>query len=316
MRDDFVTRNVPERPTAVALGVFDGVHKGHRAVLKEATAENYLEPWVFTFSEGDLSAVKKNALQIEPAELKYRIMKKLGIAHIFAPEFSEVKELSGEEFVERVLVSHLKCRRVICGTDFRFGKGASCGAAELAELCKNRGIDCAIVEKLIDGGEAISSTRIRDSIKNGDMETASRLLGYPFCIEKEVVSGKHLGSENGVPTMNQPLSEGFAMPRFGVYVSASLIDGVLYPSVTDVGVKPTVSDENLPFAETNVIGFCKNVYGKRVSVFLLRFLRDEKAFNTKEELFGQILADRETAGSEAADWINKHGSETLRIVGT
>ena len=160
----------------------------------------------------------------------------------------------GEEFVRKVLVEHLKCRKVVCGTDFRFGERAACGAEDMKRLCAEFGMECAVIEKLYDGGEAISSTRIREAAAKGDMQTVERLCGYPFCIENTVVAGEHLGREYGLPTINQGFGGGYVIPKYGVYVSAAYVDGKFYPAVTNVGVKPTVSDEKKPGAETNIIG--------------------------------------------------------------
>lgn len=315
MQSDFVTDEIPEKQTSVALGVFDGVHKGHRIVLKEAAAIDYLEPWVFTFSEDALPTSKKDALRLEPAKFRYRIMKRCGIAHVYAPDFFDIKDLSGEEFVDKILVEHLKCKRVVCGTDFRFGKAASCKVAELKELCEFRGIECVVVDKLFDGEEAISSTRIRDAAEKGNMEEYIRLCGYPFCIEKEVTEGKHLGREYDIPTINQEFDRGYMIPRFGVYVSSAYIDGKFYPAVTNVGVRPTVSEDNIPVSETNIIGISENLYGKDVLVFLLGFVRDEMHFDSKKKLFERISCDRAAAEKTASDWINRYGSETKRILG-
>lgn len=315
MQGDFVTDEIPEKQTSVALGVFDGVHKGHRAVLKEAAAINYLEPWVFTFSEDALPTSKKDALRLGPAKFRYRIMKRCGIAHVYAPDFFDIKDLSGEEFVKKILVEHLKCRRVVCGTDFRFGKAASCGVKELKEFCGRSGIECVVINKLFDGEEEISSTRVRAAAEKGDMEEYIRLCGYPFCIEKEVSEGNHLGREYNLPTINQKFENGYMIPRFGVYVSAAYIDGKFYPAVTNVGVRPTVSKDNIPVSETNITGISENLYGKDVLVFLLEFVRDEMSFASKEELFERISSDRTAAEKIAEEWINKHGFEIKRLLG-
>ena len=315
MQSDFVTAKIPERPTAVALGVFDGVHRGHRAVLKEAVSSGELEPWVFTFSEKSMPTGKSGAKRLEPPRLKYGIMKKCGIAHVYAPDFAEMKDLSGEEFFRKVLIEHLRCKKVVCGTDFRFGSRASCGAKEMTEFCEKYGIECRLIEKVFDGGEEISSTRIRAAAERGDMAEVSRLAGYPFCIEKEIVGGKHLGREFDLPTMNQHFDEGYIIPKFGVYVSAAYIDGKYYPAVTNVGVKPTVSDGKVPGAETNVIGLSEDLYGKTVLVFLLGFVREEMVFDSREALFERIAFDRANAEAGAAQWIRDHGAETVEILG-
>ncbi len=313
--EEFITNELPKQNTAVALGVFDGVHKGHREVLRRAALSPGLEPWVFTFSEKSLPTGKAGAKRIEPPEIKYSIMRSCGIKNVYAPDFGEVKSLSGEEFVSEILVKHLKCKKVVCGTDFRFGFKASCGINEMREFCEKYGIETCFVDKIYDRGEAISSTRIRTNAENGDMEEVIRLAGYPFCIEVEVVRGKELGRKFDLPTINQPLAEGYVIPKFGVYVSASYVDGKFYPSVTNVGVKPTVSDENIPAAETNIIGISGDLYGKKIPVFLLDFVRPEQVFKSKEELFERIAFDRNNAERVALKWIRTSGEETVKLMG-
>ena len=315
MLEEFLTFAPAQRRTAVALGVFDGVHIGHRAVLHEAANSGDLEPWVFTFAEESISRAKKGAVRLEPPCVKFNIMKKCGIAHVYAPDFAEVCSLSGEEFVRKVLIEHLKCKKVVCGTDFRFGKYAACDAEDMKRFCKEFGMECALIEKLYDGSEAISSTRIRIAAANGDMKTVRRLCGYPFCIENTVMCGKHLGREYGLPTINQGFEEGYVIPKYGVYVSAAYVEGKFYPAVTNVGVKPTVSSDGVPAAETNLIGFSGDLYGKKAFVFLLDLVRPEMKFENREELFARIAFDRDNAKSIAESWIESCGAETAALLG-
>lgn len=313
--EEFITTMLPEKETAVALGVFDGVHRGHREVLKNAVESEGLEPWVFTFSEKSLPTGKSGAKRIEPPEIKYSIIKTCGIAHVYAPDFSDVKDFSGEEFVKEILVEKLRCKKVVCGTDYRFGHKASCGAKEMQELCEKYGMEFCPVDKVFDKGEAISSTRIRAAAENADMKEVELLAGYPFCIETEIIGGKKLGREFGLPTINQPLAEGYIIPKFGVYVSAAYVDGKFYPAVTNVGVKPTVSEENIPAAETNIIGVDKELYGKKVPVFLIDYVREEKVFDSKEELFERIALDRDNAERVSLCWIENRGEDIKKLLG-
>ncbi len=312
---DFITIEFPKNDTAVALGVFDGVHRGHREVLHRAVISEGLEPWVFTFSEKSLPTGKQGAKRLEPPEIKFSIMKACGIAHVYAPDFGDVKGLSGEEFVRDVLIAKLRCKKVVCGTDYRFGSRASCGAKEMAEFCEKYGIDCCFVDKVFDKGEAISSTRIRAAAEKGDMQEVELLAGYPFCVETEVVKGTELGRKFDLPTINQPMKEGYIIPKFGVYVSACYIEGKFYPSVTNIGVKPTVSDANIPAAETNIIGINRDLYGMKIPVFLIDFMRGEMVFESKEELFARIASDRSNAERFALRWIRTRGEETIKLLG-
>lgn len=313
--EGFITTELPKRDTAVALGVFDGVHKGHREVLHRAVCSKELEPWVFTFSEKSLPTGKHGAKRLEPPEIKYSIMKACGIERVYAPDFGDVKELSGEDFVREILAKRLRCKKVVCGTDFRFGYRASCGAEEMADYCEKYGMEFCPVEKVFDRGEAISSTRIRAAAEKGDMPEVERLAGYPFCVETAVIKGKELGRQFGLPTINQPMEDGYIIPKFGVYVSAAYIDGKFYPSVTNIGVKPTVSDENIPAAETNIIGLSGDLYGKKIPVFLIDFVRDEMVFGNRDELFARIALDRSNAERAANRWIRTRGKEVISLLG-
>lgn len=312
---EFVTENYPEKNTAVALGVFDGVHRGHRAVLCETADSGGLEPWVFTFSEKSLPSGKAGTLRLEPPEVKFGIMKNCGIAHVFAPDFADVKDFSGEDFVKTVLYEKMHCRKIVCGTDFRFGNRASCGIEEMKVFCAELGIKCVPVEKLREGGEIISSTAIRAAAENGDMEKVELFSGYPFCIERQVRGGKELGRKHGLPTINQSFADGYIIPKFGVYASVCCLEGKFYPAVTNIGVKPTVSDENIPGAETNIIGFAGDLYGKSVPVFLLHYMRGEKTFSSEDELFLQIAADRNSAEDTCREWIASRGEKTAKLLG-
>ena len=147
------------------------------------------------------------------------------------------------------------------------------------------------------------------------MKEVELLAGYPFCVETEIVSGNKLGREFGLPTINQPFEESYIIPKFGVYVSAVYIDGKFYPAVTNVGVKPTVSDENIPAAETHIIGWDSEVYGKKLPVFLIDFVREEMVFKSREELFERIALDRKNAESVALCWISEKGEETEKLLG-
>ena len=312
---EFITTEFPKNDTAVALGVFDGVHRGHREVLHRAVISEGLEPWVFTFSEKSLPTGKSGAKRLEPPEIKFSIMRSCGISHVYAPDFDEVKGLSGEEFVRDILLKKLRCKKVVCGTDYRFGFKASCGTKEMAEFCEKYGMEYCFVEKIYDKGEAISSTRIRAAAEKGNMAEVELLTGYPFCVETEIVSGNKLGREFGLPTINQPIAENYIIPKFGVYVSAAYIDGTFYPAVTNVGVKPTVSDANIPAAETHIIGWNGELYGKKVPVFLIDFVREEMVFKNREELFARIAVDRSNAERLAQKWIRLRGEETKYLLG-
>lgn len=283
-----------KRKSAVALGLFDGVHMGHRAVL-ELAAESGLLPSVFTFNP-DAVLLKSSVGYIYTKEEKAEIMTYWGIKNICSVDFSDVCDLSGEEFVKNILINKMNAGFVCCGKNFRFGKNASCGTSELAELGKKYGFEVHIADDVIagDGGGIISSTAIREALLAGKMVKAVMYLGNEYTISKTVVHGAHLGSTIGFPTINQIFSKGQLVPRYGVYASTVLIDEKFYGAVTNIGIKPTVDYGGMPLAETHIMNFSGDLYGSKQKVMLLKFIRPEQKFSSVEELKNQIAQDTES----------------------
>ena len=279
---------------AVALGLFDGVHLGHREVIKApaALAECGFIPAVFTFRSSTVPEKQGRRLEyIYTDAQKELLVKALGISEVFSWNFSEMKNLSGEEFVRNILVDRLNTRYAVCGRDFRFGKRASCGIAELFEFGRQYGFGVEIADDVKSEGENVSSKKIREQLKNGEIQAANALLGSPYRIDGEVVHGQQLGRTLNFPTINQLYGENQLVPRKGVYQSVTLIGGTGYSSVTNIGVKPTVAEGVRPLAETHILGYDGDLYGKNITVTLRKFLRDERKFSSVEELGRQIRAD-------------------------
>ena len=166
--------------------------------------------------------------------------------------------------------------------------------ALLRSLCQEAGVELYVVPPVEDGGEKVSSTRIRKAVEAGDIPTANRLLGRPFGFSLEVIHGNHIGTGLGTPTINQAIPEGFVLPKFGVYASWCRVGGEYFYGVTNVGVKPTVGSDRV-LAETWMPDFQGDLYGKRVRVFLLEFLRPERKFHSLDELKAAIRENGEQA---------------------
>lgn len=314
MKEDFLLENASENvSTAVALGLFDGVHKGHRAVLKAAVDSGF-EPWAFTFSDAQMPDKKRGFLRIGPADIKYGIMESCGIKHCCVVDFENVKDLSGEEFVKDILVDRLHCKFAVCGDDFRFGKRASCGIRELEEFGQKYGFKLCVVDKVKENGETICSTWMRSAAANGDMASVEKLSGYPFCLVGIVEYGKQIGRKYGFPTINIGFEDGYIIPKYGVYVSATVVGKEIYPSITNVGIKPTVTNEAKLVSETHLIDRNIDLYGKKVIVFLIEFMRDEMKFETKELLFDQVRKDCELASEKSGEWIKRSGEKSLKLL--
>ncbi|MCH5349387.1 MAG: riboflavin biosynthesis protein RibF [Oscillospiraceae bacterium] len=293
------TNDVPNGSTAVAMGLFDGLHYGHRTVIKKALdiAAEYpgIDPAVFTFDT--ISVTSKGSGGVEyilSRDTKFELIDGLGVRYIYSPDFMNFKDLSGEEFVELVLCDKLAAKFVVCGEDFRFGTGASCGTDELDKLCRKHGIRIFVVPPVREvHGHRISSTMIRRLINEGDIETANMLLGSHFSFRLPVAYGRQLGRTLDFPTINQYFPKKQVMPRFGVYASKTEVRGNVYRSITNIGVKPTVGSE-APIAETYMIGFDgSDIYGEMVRVSLISFVRPEMKFENTEELKKQIASDTE-----------------------
>ncbi|SDA22847.1 riboflavin kinase / FMN adenylyltransferase [Ruminococcus sp. YE71] len=276
--------------TVAALGLFDGVHLGHRRVLaaaKKRARELHALPAVFTFdtlsvtSKGRLDALLTNDDKIARFE-------ELGMEYVCEADFGALKEQSPEEFVEDILIGRMHCVCAVCGYDFTFGKGGCANAADLERLCKERGIEALTVSQLSIGGEAVSSTRIRELIRNGEIAHANALLGSRWQITAKVEHGAELGRTWNFPTINQPIPDGLAVPRFGVYCSKVCVDGKWLAGVTNIGVKPTVGSRERPLAETFILDYDGDLYGRVLTTELYEFVRPEQRFASFSDLREEI----------------------------
>ena len=288
----------PKTPRAVALGLFDGVHIGHRAVLAEVLDVEGLTPAVFTFS--DEQALPKNAARLQTLADRCDLIEKIGVEDLFLADFSAVCALSPAAFVKTILKEQLNARLVSCGENFRFGNGGTGDVSLLKTLCEAEGIRVVVADTVLCDGEPVSSTRIRAALSDGDILTANRLLGHPFSLTGTVEHGFGRGEAIGFPTANLALRDGFATPRRGVYLSAVEIDGNVYSALTNVGARPTFG-QAAPLCETTIFDYSGDLYSKDLRVSLARFLREERAFSSEEELKTQIEQDKKSAKKHLAE---------------
>lgn len=292
--------------TSVALGFFDGLHLGHQAVLSAALKgkEEGLLPAVFTFSESPQRALSgRGAPELMTPAQKEEELRKMGFAALWRVDFSAVMKLEAETFVRDILNKTLCAGRVCCGFNYRFGRGGLAGCEEIALLCAPYHIEVLSLPPIKEEGEAISSTRIRALVEKGESEQAEKLLGRPFGFEFTVVHGRRIGRLMGTPTLNQPIPPNFVLPKFGVYASRVTFGGHSYTGVTNVGIKPTVGAD-APLAETWMPDYTgEELYGCRVRVELLHYLRPEIRFESLEMLREAILAD----GRRAQRIVTLHG---------
>ncbi len=293
-----------KRPCTVALGRFDGLHLGHRAVIESAKkgakhvfpllSKHAFAVFTFSYSPEDFDSFGL-AKEIITDSQKAKEIEAMGADVLFLVPFAKFRYMSPEAFVKEVLKDTLHAQYVCCGYDFRFGKDASGTPDDLISLCEKYGMKVKVVPAVCDNGVPISSTRIRWHIERGEMDDASRLLGHRYFIEFPVERGTRRGTLMGTPTINMSFPDNFLLPRKGVYASCVVMGNRRYSSVTNIGIRPTVSNEEKVSAETLIEGFFGDLYGKTVRVELYDYLRSEKKFESIDDLRRQILADAEKA---------------------
>ncbi len=272
------------RPRHVAIGTFDGVHLGHRAVIDAADT-------VLTFDPHPLEVLHPAALPklITPFAVKRDVIEGLGVRELVVIPFDhEFATVPAEGFVERILIERLGAERVSVGENFRFGARAE-GDPEM--LASRPEFETRVVPLVEVDGETVSSTRIRALVAAGDMIGARRCLGAPFMVEGTVVSGDQRGRELGFPTANIVPDDRLAIPGHGVY--AAFADGV--PAAVNVGVRPTFETGRGVLIETYLIDRDENLYGRTLRVAFVERLRGEKRFAGVEELIAQMRTDVEDA---------------------
>ncbi len=282
-------RDLKERePFIAALGDFDGVHIGHRAVIERtvrASRARGIRSAAWFFGDSPKAAGEKLS---DTAE-KERIFSSLGLELSVKEEFDEVKDLSPEEFVKGYL-RDLGCRGAVCGFNFRFGKDRSGDSAALVSLCKEAGMYFYVVPPVYVRGSTVSSSAIRALLSEGDMRGAAAMLGRPYSVCSEVTHGRTLGAKLGFPTINQNFIPGRAVPRRGVYFTYTAIGGAFMPSVSNVGSRPTVGG-HVCRLETHILNRDIDLYGAAPEVFFVEFRRPELVFDGEDELTSAVKED-------------------------
>ncbi|SNB71175.1 MULTISPECIES: bifunctional riboflavin kinase/FAD synthetase [unclassified Agrobacterium] len=290
------------RGGVIAIGNFDGVHRGHRAVLDRALelAEARGVPaLVLTFEPHPRSVFRPDTpvFRLTPAPLKARILEAIGFRSVIEYPFDrEFSQRSAEEFVQSILVDWLHASAVVTGFDFHFGKGREGGPAFLMAAGKRHGFDVTLVDAFRDeGADVVSSSRIRSLLCEGDVAGAAGLLGYRFTVESEVIGGQKLGRTLGYPTANMALAPETEL-KAGIYaVRFRRPDGSIHDGVASFGYRPTVTENGAALLETFVFDFSGDLYGEVCSVSFFGHLRDELKFDGLDPLVAQIRRDEEEA---------------------
>lgn len=280
---------------AVALGVFDGVHIGHKEVIGMALNEENLRKGIFTFKTETIPQKNGKTLEyIYTTDYKEKIFSRMNIDKVCCADYSEIKDMDGETFCRKYLCEFFNAKKVFCGKDFRFGKNAAWNVDDLKKFGEKYGFEVRAIDPVkssYDPDRKISSTDIREALQNGDIEKANKFLADDYKISGKVVHGRKIGRTIDFPTINQYFFNGQIIPKFGVYSSFVKIESKTYKSVTNIGVKPTVSNENKVTAETYIIDFSGDLYGIDIEVSLKKFIRPEMKFDSIEELKKQIEND-------------------------
>lgn len=286
------TENAKRKKTAVALGIFDGIHRGHRLILKKVLNYSGLVPAVFTFITESIKVKHGKPFEyIYPNKQKLEMIKKIGFSYIESFNFESLRELDGERFAKEILAEKMNAGAVICGENFRFGKNASCNADDLKRFGEKYGFKVETVKLEKDSERTLSSESIRNYIRNGKVRELAEKLDFTYYIEGTVLQGNKIGRTLDFPTVNQQFADGRLIPKRGVYESNTIIGDTVYRSITNIGIKPTVGENVKPVAETHILDFSGDLYGKNIVVVPIDFIRDERKFGSLEELKKQINED-------------------------
>ncbi|WP_374643430.1 bifunctional riboflavin kinase/FAD synthetase [Tabrizicola sp.] len=282
------------RGASVAMGNFDGVHRGHQAVIDLARGATPLGIVTFEPHPRQFFAPGAPAFRLMNAEARANRLARLGVEHLFQLPFdATLASLTPEGFVDQVLHEGLGIAHVVVGADFRFGKDRAGTAPDLARLCAARGIRCTIAPLVADNGTEISSTNIRRALTEGRPRDAATMLGHWHRIDGEVLHGEKRGRDLGFPTANMSV-EGLHLPRLGVYaVLADILTGPhrgSYRGAASLGVRPMFG-ENRPNLETHLLDFKGDLYGQHLSIALVDYLRPELKFDGLPALIAQMDAD-------------------------
>lgn len=283
-----------DRPGAIAIGKFDGIHLGHQKLIQkiiEQKAKGYLAT-VFTFDTSAAAFFGGEEKELTTRAEKRIVFEKMGVDVLI--EFPLNKETAATEpveFVQRYLVSQMQAAYICAGTDLSFGRRGAGNYELLQQYADSYGYQVELIDKVRMDGEEVSSTRVREAVRAGQMEAAARMLGTPYSVSGSVEHGRRLGRTIGMPTANLMPEQDKLLPPNGVYYSKVLLGDRIYRSITNIGCKPTVSENHIMGVETYLYDFTGDIYGKDITVQLLAFRRPEMKFDGVDSLKAQMQKD-------------------------
>lgn len=288
-----------KKKTAVAVGYFDGMHIGHQELIRQmlqCAKDNDLLPAILTFDMHTFRAEGKGKHDLFPRSYTTHLAEKAGVELYVDLPFEEIRDLEPDQFASAVLgEGFLHAGAVFCGDDFRYGKDRAGDVDDLRTEGEKNGFTANVVDSVMLDGEAVSTSRIKEHMKLGEIREANRMLGKPYSMYGEVIHGNHLAQGMGFPTANIRLPAEILSPRKGVYLTETIVDGVRYRSITNVGTRPTITDDIESTAETHILDFDQNLYGKRIRILFYDFIRPEQKFGSAEELKHMVRSNIEQA---------------------
>lgn len=301
-------KNKSSNHTVLTIGTFDGVHIGHQKIIKrlvEISEIKNLTPSLLTFFPHPRMVLQKDAniKLINTIDEKKDILKQFGISNLVIKEFTkEFSRLTAEDFVKNILVDHLKAKHIIIGYDHHFGRNRNANIEDLKQFGKDFDFEVEEISKQDINDVAVSSTKIRAALQEGNIKTTNTYLGYNFMLTGKVIDGKKLGQTINYPTANLHIEETYKLiPKHGVYIVKSIIDNNTVYGMMNIGYNPTVNGKHQTI-ETHFFDFNKDLYGQNLKIELLQRLRDEQKFNSVEELQSQLHIDK----NNALEFIKSH----------
>ena len=288
------------QPLALTIGNFDGVHLGHSKIVDEVknfAKEKNLLSAILTFEPHPISFFKSDRakdFRITSLSKKLKIFAEKEIDRtIILPFNQKIAAIKAEDFIEQILVKALNVKNLTVGYDFIFGQNREGNFQLLQQASKKFGFELNQISALKESEQICSSSLIRKFISEGKIVEANRFLGRNFAICGNVTSGRKLANQLGFPTANLVTKPHIIKPKFGVYKTLTFIPSLekKFPSITNFGVKPTIGGDLIPLLETHILNFDQNIYGKKIEVEFLDFVREEKKFGSLDELKEQIKKD-------------------------